>query len=90
MKKSRFSEQQIATALRHVDAGAPIAEVIRALGHLGEQEQRGDPEQAAESGDEREQRPRYLSSNRHSNHSLPIDQSRRQKAMSLSGPGSSS
>jgi len=32
MKKSRFSEEQIATALRHVDAGAPVAEVTRALG----------------------------------------------------------
>jgi len=32
MKKSRFSEAQIATALRQVDAGAPIAEVTRALG----------------------------------------------------------
>jgi putative transposase len=32
MKKSRFSEEQIAMALRQVDAGAPIAEVTRALG----------------------------------------------------------
>jgi len=32
MKKSRFSEEQIATALRHVDAGVPVAEVTRALG----------------------------------------------------------
>ena len=32
MKKSRFSEEQIATALRQVDAGAPVAEVTRALG----------------------------------------------------------
>lgn len=32
MKKSRFSEEQIATAVRHVDAGAPVAEVTRALG----------------------------------------------------------
>jgi hypothetical protein len=32
MKKSKFSEQEIATALRQVDAGAPIAEVTRALG----------------------------------------------------------
>lgn len=32
MKKSRFSEAQIATALRQVDAGAPIPEVTRALG----------------------------------------------------------
>jgi putative transposase len=32
MKKSRFSEEQIATALRHVDAGAPVAEVTRSLG----------------------------------------------------------
>jgi putative transposase len=32
MKKSRFSEEQIATALRHVDAGAPVVEVTRALG----------------------------------------------------------
>ena len=32
MKQSRFSEEQIATALRQVDAGAPIPEVTRALG----------------------------------------------------------
>lgn len=32
MKKSKFSEAQIATALRQVDAGAPIAEVTRTLG----------------------------------------------------------
>jgi len=32
MKTSRFSEEQIATALRQVDAGAPVAEVTRALG----------------------------------------------------------
>ena len=32
MKKSRFSEEQIATALRQVDAGVPVAEVTRALG----------------------------------------------------------
>ena len=32
MKKSRFSEEQIATALRHLDAGAPVAEVTRELG----------------------------------------------------------
>ncbi len=32
MKKKRFSEEQIATTLRQVDAGAPVAEVTRALG----------------------------------------------------------
>jgi putative transposase len=32
MKKSKFSEEQIATALRQVDAGAPVSEVTRALG----------------------------------------------------------
>ena len=32
MKTSRFSEEQLATALRQVDAGAPVAEVTRALG----------------------------------------------------------
>ncbi|MGC3975632.1 MAG: IS3 family transposase [Nitrospira sp.] len=32
MKKSKFSEAQIATALRQVDAGAPIPEITRALG----------------------------------------------------------
>jgi len=32
MKKSRFSEEQIATALRQVDTGVPVAEVTRALG----------------------------------------------------------
>jgi putative transposase len=32
MKKSRYSEAQIATALRQVDAGAPVVEVTRALG----------------------------------------------------------
>ncbi|GJL58155.1 MAG: transposase [Nitrospirales bacterium] len=32
MKKSKFSEGQIVTALRQVDAGAPIPEVTRSLG----------------------------------------------------------
>ena len=32
MKKSKYSEAQIATALRQVKAGAPIAEVTRKLG----------------------------------------------------------
>lgn len=32
MKKSKYSEEQIATALRQVDAGAPIPEVTRKLG----------------------------------------------------------
>ena len=31
MKKSKFSEEQTATALRQVDAGAPIPEITRAL-----------------------------------------------------------
>lgn len=32
MKKSKFFEAQIATALRQVDAGVPIAELTRTLG----------------------------------------------------------
>lgn len=32
MKKSKFSEEQIATAMRQVDAGAPVPEVTRKLG----------------------------------------------------------
>jgi len=32
MKMSKYSESQIATALRQVEAGAPIAEVTRSLG----------------------------------------------------------
>ncbi len=32
MKKTRFSEEQIATALRQVDTGTAIPEVTRALG----------------------------------------------------------
>jgi len=32
MKKSRYSEEQIATALRQVEADAPIPEVTRSLG----------------------------------------------------------
>jgi putative transposase len=32
MKKSKFSEEQIATALRQVDAGAPVLEVTRKFG----------------------------------------------------------
>ncbi|MCA9420126.1 MAG: transposase [Nitrospira sp.] len=32
MKRSKFSEGQMATALRQVDAGAPIPEVTRSLG----------------------------------------------------------
>ena len=31
MKKSKFSEEQIATALRQIDAGAPVLEVTRKL-----------------------------------------------------------
>ena len=32
MKKSQFSEDQIATAFRQIDAGAPVLEVTRKLG----------------------------------------------------------
>jgi len=32
MKKSKFSEEQIATAFRQVEAGTPVPEVTRALG----------------------------------------------------------
>jgi putative transposase len=32
MKKSRFSEEQIATALRQVESGAPVTQVARRLG----------------------------------------------------------
>lgn len=32
MKKSKYSDEQIATALRQVDAGAPVTEVTRKLG----------------------------------------------------------
>lgn len=32
MKKSRFSEEQIASTLRHVDAGGPVPQVTRTLG----------------------------------------------------------
>ena len=32
MKKSRYSEEQLAMALRQVEAGAPIPEVTRSLG----------------------------------------------------------
>ena len=32
MKKSRFSEEQIAFALRQAESGAPIAEVCRKMG----------------------------------------------------------
>lgn len=32
MKKSRFSEEQIAFALRQTESGAPIAEVCRKMG----------------------------------------------------------
>jgi transposase-like protein len=32
MRKSRFTEEQIALALRQVDAGVPIAELCRKLG----------------------------------------------------------
>ncbi len=37
MKKSKYSETQIATALRQVEAGAPIAEVTRSLVSLAEE-----------------------------------------------------
>lgn len=32
MKKSRYTEQQIAYALRQADTGTPVAEVIRRMG----------------------------------------------------------
>ena len=32
MKKSKFSEEQFATALRQIDAGAPVLAVTRKLG----------------------------------------------------------
>lgn len=32
MKKSRFSDEQIAHALRQAQAGTPIAEIVRKLG----------------------------------------------------------
>lgn len=32
MKKSRFTEEQIAYALRQADAGTPVADVCRGLG----------------------------------------------------------
>lgn len=32
MKKSKFSEEQIAYALRQADAGTPVADVCRGLG----------------------------------------------------------
>ena len=32
MRKSRFSAEQISTALRQVESGAPVAEVTRKLG----------------------------------------------------------
>ena len=32
MKKSKFSEEQIATALRQIDAASPVLEVTRKLG----------------------------------------------------------
>ena len=32
MRKSRYSDEQIATALRQVEAGTPVAEITRKLG----------------------------------------------------------
>ncbi len=32
MKKSRFSDEQIAHALRQAEAGTPVAEIVRKLG----------------------------------------------------------
>ena len=63
MKKSTCSEEQIATALRHVDAGAPVLEVTRKLGiseatyyvwrkRYGQMAIAGDPAIAAAGGRE--------------------------------------
>ncbi len=35
MRKSRFTEEQIALALRQVDAGVPVADLCRKLGISG-------------------------------------------------------
>ncbi len=32
MKKSRFTEEQIASALKQADTGEPVAEVLRRMG----------------------------------------------------------
>jgi putative transposase len=32
LKKSRFSDEQIAHALRQADAGTPVAEIVRKMG----------------------------------------------------------
>ena len=32
MKKSRFSDEQVAHALRQAEAGTPVAEIVRKLG----------------------------------------------------------
>lgn len=32
MKRSKFSEEQVACALRHVETGAPVGDVCRQLG----------------------------------------------------------
>ena len=32
MKKSRFTEEQVAFALRHAEAGKPVSDVCRQLG----------------------------------------------------------
>lgn len=33
MKRSRYSDEQIAYALRQADGGSPVADVCRQLGH---------------------------------------------------------
>ena len=68
----------------------PLREVGGVFGDPRERQQRDEPQQYPEDGEQREERASYSLRNGHRYHSLAIDQSRRQKASNRNGPGNCS